>query len=291
MRFGRIGVAWIAGLVASALPSLLATASGTQAGEAIVDGTSVAVLATLLAVAFRSSRFRPLAGYLAALLAIEVGVIATTVYGRTVWWEDWARNVPTGTRFAAANATKVVPAAALALTLLGSGLHRRDVFLGLGDLRARLRLNARPTVARWWTLAVIALPVSLFPVLNNVVGNRDVSLPFDTALAQAPIIIFGAAANTLLEEFLFRQVLLARLLPVIGADTALAITSIRFGIGHWSGNPAGPMGVLLATGFGLFQGKCMLDCRGSGWPWLVHFANDILIFTLIAMTPTGDWRP
>jgi len=287
----RAGVAWFAGLLASALPSQLASASGGQAGEALAVGTTVLVLAGLVAASVRSARLRPLTGYLAALLAIEVGRIATTLYGRSPWWEDWAQGVPTGTRFAAANATKVIPAALLCLTLIGSGLSRRDLFLALGDLRARLRLGGRETVVRWWMLAVIALPVSLFPVLGNVLGNRDVSLPLDSAIAQAPIVVSGAAANTLLEEFLFRQVLLARLLPVVGADHALAITAIRFGIGHWSGNPSGPAGVLLASAFGLFQAKCMLDCRGSAYPWLLHFANDVLIFGLIAMTPYGDWRP
>jgi len=42
--------------------------------------------------------------------------------------------------------------------------------------------------------------------------------------------------------------------------------------------------VLLATILGVFAGKCMLDCRGSGWVWLLHWIDDLVIFTVIALT-------
>ena len=82
--------------------------------------------------------------------------------------------------------------------------------------------------------------------------------------------------------------LLARLIPALGVMQAVWLTALRFGVGPWFGNPSGPTGVPLATVFGWFAARSMLDTRGLGWIWLVHLVNDVVIFSLIALT-TARW--
>jgi hypothetical protein len=63
-----------------------------------------------------------------------------------------------------------------------------------------------------------------------------------------------------------------------------------FGIAHFYGVPYGFLGVGLATLNGWLLGKAMLETRGMFWAWWMHFLQDIVIFTFIAMgvvTPGG----
>lgn len=278
-----VSVAWLAGLIASNLAVVVWLTVLAQPSVPVWLGPVELVLLTVVAsLMTRRNGARPLVHYFWMLPAIMLGQIAATAVSQTETWISWARQVPAVVSFAAANGLKILPATTLALTFVGSGLTRDDLFLTIGDLGARLR-RTRASMS-WGALTAIAVPITTLPVLANVVAARHPELPLVVALTLAPVIVVGATANTLLEEFVFRQGLLARLVPAVGERHALGITSLRFGIGHYFGNPSGPIGVLLATILGIFAGKCMLDCRGSGWVWLLHWINDLVIFTVIALT-------
>lgn len=281
-----VSVAWIAGLIASNLAVVVwLTVLGEPSLPIWLGPLELVVLTAIASLMSRRSAARPLRHYFWMLPAIMLGQIAASAVTQTEAWISWAREVPAVVSFAAANGVKIVPATTLALTFVGSGLTREDLFLTIGDLRARFRRRDGRRTMPWGALIALAIPLTTLPVLANVVAVRQPELPLAVALALAPVIVVGAAANTLLEEFIFRQGLLARLVPTVGEGHALGITSLRFGIGHWFGNPSGPIGVLFATLLGLFAGKCMLDCRGSGWVWLLHWVDDLVIFTVIALTP------
>jgi len=62
------------------------------------------------------------------------------------------------------------------------------------------------------------------------------------------------------------------------------------GIGHYFGVPYGVVGVIMASFLGWMLGKAMLETRGFFWAWLIHFVQDVLIFTFMAagsITPGG----
>jgi membrane protease YdiL (CAAX protease family) len=107
----------------------------------------------------------------------------------------------------------------------------------------------------------------------------------------APVILVGAAVNAFCEEFLFRNSLIAQVAPVTGKLGALWLTGLRFGIGHWYGNPSGPLGVAGATLLGFLLGKSMLDTRGSGWAWIIHLIGDVMIFALVATAAPAVGQP
>ena len=280
-----MSVAWLAGLIASNLAVVAWVTVLCQPSVPIWLGPlELVVLTAVAALMTRRNAARPLRHYFWMLPAIVLGQIAADAVRQTETWISWAREMPAVVSFAAANGLKILPATMLALTFVGRGLTRDDLFLTIGDLRARFRRRDGRRTMPWGALIVIAIPLTTLPLLANVVAVRQPELPLAIALTLAPVIVVGATANTLLEEFIFRQALLARLVPAVGERHALGITSVRFGIGHWFGNPSGPTGVLLATILGVFAGKCMIDCRGSGWVWLLHWIDDLVIFTVIALT-------
>jgi membrane protease YdiL (CAAX protease family) len=218
-----------------------------------------------------------------------LGYLVESVVEQSSVWVSWNRSLAPGASFVLVNSAKLIPVTTLAVSLIGSGLSRADLFLAIGDLRALFIRIGRRLSLSWGWLLPIALLLSVGPVVANVVAARHPDFgSTGRLLPLIPLILAGAAINTFSEEFLFRQVLLARLIPVLGVTQAIWLTALRFGVGHWFGNPSGITGILLATVFGWFAARSMLDTRGSGWIWSVHMVNDVVIFSLIALT-TARW--
>ena len=284
-------LAWISGvLILSNLPDVIfRTGTGARASPWWVPALALLLLAAMLAVAMVWRPLYELRGYALTLVALAAGYLVESLIEQSSVWTSWNRSLSPGASFVLVNSAKVIPVLALALSLVGSRLSRQDLFLVVGNLRALfIRVGPRVSISWGWLLP-IALLFSVGPVIANMVGVRHPD--FATAgriLPLLPLLIAGAAVNTFSEEFLFRQVLLARLIPIIGPAQAIWLTALRFGIGHWFGNPSGLEGALLATIFGWFAAKSMLETRGSGWIWVVHLINDVVIFSLIAMT-TARW--
>src|SRR5712691_9161444 len=286
-----IALAWVSGLVIlSGLPDIaFRTATGARSTPIWIPALALLLLVLMLAIAHLWSSVERLRGYFLALVALAAGYLVESLVEQSSLWVSWNRSLTPGVSFVLINAAKLIPVTTLAVSLVGSGLTRPDLFLVSGDLGALfVRIGRRISVSWGWLLP-IALLLSVGPVVANVLAARHPD--FGAAgrlLPLAPLIVTGAAINTFSEEFLFRQVLLARLIPVLGVTQAVWLTGLRFGVGHWFGNPSGLTGVLLATVFGWFAARSMLDTRGSGWIWLVHLINDVVIFSLIALT-TARW--
>jgi membrane protease YdiL (CAAX protease family) len=286
-----IAVAWASGLlILSSLPDIIfRTATGAQTSPVWLPGLALLLLVVMLAIVALWPSVHRLSGYALALVGIGAGYLTESLVEHSSFWVSWNQSLSPGISFVVINSAKLIPVTTLSLTLVGSRLSRKDLFLVIGDLRARfMRIGPRITLSWGWVLP-IALLLSVGPVIANVVGARHPDFgSTGRLLPLIPLIVAGAAINTFSEEFLFRQVLLARLIPVLGITQALWLTALRFGVGHWFGNPSGPTGVLLATIFGWFAARSMVDTRGSGWIWLVHLVNDVVIFSLIALT-TARW--
>ena len=259
--------------------------TGASSSPIWIPTFALLLLVLMLAIARWWSSVERLRGYFLALVALAAGYLAESVVEHSTVWVSWNRSLTPGVSFVLVNSAKLIPVTVLALSLLASGLSRADLFLALGDFRALfLRIGQRSFVSWGWLLPV-ALLLSVGPVVVNVVAARHPDFGAAARLLPlAPLILTGAAINTFSEEFLFRQVLLARLIPVLGITQAIWLTALRFGVGHWFGNPSGVTGVMLATIFGWFAARSMLDTRGSGWIWSVHLINDLVIFSLIALT-------
>jgi membrane protease YdiL (CAAX protease family) len=90
-----------------------------------------------------------------------------------------------------------------------------------------------------------------------------------------------AAMNAFNEEMTYRASLLTGLQSAIGPRMALWNTAVFFGLAHYFGVPYGVVGVLMSTFLGWLLGKAMLETRGFFWAWLIHFVQDVLIFSFM----------
>jgi hypothetical protein len=118
--------------------------------------------------------------------------------------------------------------------------------------------------------------------------------PLDIALLALPFlpaILLAAMLNAFNEEMTYKASFLSVLEDVVGRKHALWLMAAYFGVGHFYGIPYGVIGVLMAGFLGWFLGKSMLETRGLGWAWFIHFWQDVLIFAFLAIgsiTPGGS---
>jgi hypothetical protein len=110
------------------------------------------------------------------------------------------------------------------------------------------------------------------------------------ALPFLPAILIAAALNAFNEEMTYKASFLSVLEDVVGKHQSLWLMAAYFGIGHYYGVPYGIIGVIMAGFLGWFLGKSMLETRGLCWAWFIHFWQDVLIFSFLAIgsiTPGG----
>lgn len=88
--------------------------------------------------------------------------------------------------------------------------------------------------------------------------------------------------NAALEEFVFRGVLYEALAEQWGAAAASIAGGAIFGLAHLHGYPPGPLGGVLAAGFGVALGLLRWWTGGLGLAIACHSAADATIFTLLS---------
>jgi hypothetical protein len=106
-----------------------------------------------------------------------------------------------------------------------------------------------------------------------------------------PFVLLMAAMNAFSEELTYKASFLSVLEDPVGKRQALLLMAAFFGIGHYYGVPYGIIGVLMAGFLGWLLGKSMLETRGFAWAWFIHFLQDVLIFSFMAIgsvTPGGQ---
>lgn len=281
-------VAWGAMLVGSAATRVIWVEGLGYKDSPVWDHiVRLSILIILLVLTWFWPLLRQLRGFLSALLAFNIGIVGLV----TVTKLPQVRALPPNL-FALLTAllSVLLPVLLMSLTLIGSGLSRRDLFLTRGDMRARSRLFSPVLSPLRWTLMAplaFAIPMILFVI------ELILQVPIDLALAPKilgalPVVVIFAIVNATQEEFTYRAVYLARLPSVIGTEQALLITSMNFGINHWvGGHPNGLIGAVTVALAGYILGKSMLETRGIAWAWIIHFCADMVVGVFLTMTATS----
>ncbi len=279
------GVFWAALAVASALPQIIVTELTGDAPWPLAVG-QVLTLLVLLGAVRRSSRLQVLDAPLRWLVAMATGW-HLVVGGLTVTetWADWQHSVPWVVRGAVVQVLLFVPS--LLLVVLGPGrLGRAALRLRAGDDRVRARAGVytagtRPPWRRlgaFWALGITAgTATAMWFALGSKAGDLSV------LLWSLPAVAVLAATNTVNEEFGYRNVPLAVLPAAVGTRGAIAATGLLFGLAHFYGNPPGASGVLLAAFLGVLLAKSVLETGGSRWAWAIHWLQDVVIFSFLAL--------
>jgi len=284
-RRGTVALAWAATLLLSGiLQVFLVEVAGIDSPPMTVIW--VAIAASMLVLAGTWDVARPLREYVLVMLA----VIAAT-YVLLPLASRWTASTDTGSGLRQVLWTRVLMiAVALGMAaFLVLALRRRPrvLFLTRGDLRAPsgVRLPGTGQPLTWAALGTIATVLLVTGFATQM--WLDSAFPgqgWHRLLASAPLIVAAAALNAFSEEVLFRVGPLAALHPVVGPRQAILITSAWFGLAHCYGSiPSGPVGAVQSGLLGLLLGTAMMATRGLGWPVLIHFGIDVVVFTSIAV--------
>ncbi len=270
-----MAVTWLALLPASSASLIVCRVVLHQEPPLWLGFANLAVLVLLVAISSTVASWRPLRGYFLALLAFAAGgmiadsVAATLVLGRVA-------------RMFANTFLELIPCALLALTLTGSGLTWRDVFLARGDMAAPARLPWGTTSWRWYGPVLTLVLAGGLAVQLTLTLHPDMHM-LGRAMVALPLAIAFSVVNAVQEEFRFRAVFLARLMPAVGVTHALFVSSLLFGLEHWYGHPGGPSGVMLSGFAGYLWARSMVETRGSAWAWIIHALMDVVIFAFLVM--------
>lgn len=154
-----------------------------------------------------------------------------------------------------------------------------------GDLRAparRIRLLALAEGESWFRAGVtftVLISLGTATYLGVVYGAQ-----FVQAGPRAWLFAFLAAiplslTNAFTEELITRWAIVASM-PGSWARFAPWVSAAVFGGIHWFGVPGGPVGAIMAGFLGWLLARSIQDTRGVGWAWIVHFCQDVLIFTV-----------
>lgn len=276
-------VGWLAIVIASDLTNIIwRVALRSPVPMWLLPARAIA-LGILLSLSLTTASLRPLRGVLAVLIAALTGLFIKDLIYQNQMLAHWIREAPWRDAVIVSSALKTIPVLAMAVTLIG--LTRKEVFLVAGNLNAASRIPFTSATVGWGLLAVGGVLIfGLSLGLYLMVTLRPDILALQRTAGLLPLIITFAAINAFNEEFVFRAGVLARLVPAVGGEQAVWMTSIRFGLGHWFGTPRGPVGVAMTTVLGLFGAKSMLETGGFAWAWIVHTVLDVVIFSFLMMS-------
>jgi hypothetical protein len=135
------------------------------------------------------------------------------------------------------------------------------------------------------------LLIAAFPSLRAQFTEGALGGMLSQMLVLIPFVLLMAAMNAFSEELTYKASFLSVLENPAGKRQALLLMAAFFGIGHYYGIPYGIVGVLMAGFLGWLLGKSMLETRGFAWAWFIHFLQDVLIFSFMAIgsvTPGGQ---
>jgi membrane protease YdiL (CAAX protease family) len=285
----RLLVASVVTLLISALPVIVAREGfGVDVpwvAWAIVGATIVLWLAARVVPILE-----PLERYLAVMVLVNVLIAGLPALLASPAWQVL---VPASTApMIALLATRIL-FAVLGLVVLGwaalLGASREELYATVGDLDAPTTTRRKDgTYLRWGRLGPVAFVLLAllmvwfgFPMLPDAI---DVG-------AAVPAIAIGAVAallNAWWEETAFRAGPLSMLQRATGPGAGVLILAVFFGLGHFYGGvPSGPMGLIATGAVAVLLGRAMIETRGLAWPVALHFAIDLVIFTLLAIASTS----
>ncbi|MBN2399131.1 MAG: CPBP family intramembrane metalloprotease [Candidatus Aminicenantes bacterium] len=281
--------AWAVMLIVSDLPDMLITWMGGP-----VPSWMFWAKAVFLAVFFGLTRIkkaiRPLGQYVLALFTLFLALGLTGLLRGTAWFQGRFnyQGVSYCKGFAAVMVLDILVALAVIAVLWIMKGDRKAFFLAKGRMAAPIepirwlgiRAGESWKTFGWIFAGVAALGVAV-PTISAIAPSGAIWL---RALPLFPAAVLFAAVNAFTEEAYFRCSILSTLHDVIGKTHTLRITLVFFGLSHWLyGSPSGLIGFAMTGFLAWIMGRSMLETKGIAWPWIIHFAPDVVIFISYAL--------
>lgn len=103
-----------------------------------------------------------------------------------------------------------------------------------------------------------------------------------------PVVLIISLTNSFSEEAIYRFAINGNLMNMAPKITILILSGILFGIPHYVGFPSGIIGVIMSAVLGYILSKATYETQGLGIAWMIHFIQDIIIFTSLFMMNVKD---
>ena len=126
-------------------------------------------------------------------------------------------------------------------------------------------------------ISIIISAVTAVIIYFQVIRETEISI--NRILTVLPFSIVFALSNSFVEQSITRLGVVVVLKDKLTDKTIPLISALIFGIVHYWGNPGGFSGVILAGFLGWFLAKSILETKGIFWAWLIHFLQDVIIFS------------
>ncbi|MDO9086473.1 MAG: CPBP family intramembrane metalloprotease [Anaerolineaceae bacterium] len=280
--------AWVIMLLVSILPNIIfQEIFSLNSTWLIWVKVGLLVIFTVVSVIWKP--IRPLRNYFIILLAIFFIEDIVSRVTALSFWQNWfgAADAAFTTSMFGTQFKRFIIALLIILVLFLLQYKRKDFFLVRGQVDAPVKpvkLPGFPNKDTWTSFGgQFAIYISLGTLVFLILGGRPTPTAMIQALPMLPAILLFASINAFYEGITYRSALLAPLEPALGYRHALGITAIFFGIGHFYGVPYGVIGVIMSSFLGWFLGKAVLETRGFFWAWFIHFLQDVLIFSFMAI--------
>jgi hypothetical protein len=98
-----------------------------------------------------------------------------------------------------------------------------------------------------------------------------------------PLIVLFSLVNSFSEGVVYRSAVLGPLKEALPKDTIIMVAAAFFGVAHYYGAPGGIIGVLMSGALGWYMCRSMYETRGFVAAWIIHFSQDIVVFSTIAV--------
>jgi hypothetical protein len=287
-------VAWAVVVLVSLLPRVvLQEVFRVEVSATASALVSAVVLTAALMLSFVWRAVRALVPLL-ILLAVLVGAewLVFAVVDQHPVYRAWLNDASFAVYMPADQSLRLMVTFLVVVALMVLRRNPKRFFLTVGALSApmrRIRWLGVKEGTRWSRFAPIAT-VALCAgtlVFLFVAGAPPVDLVAQAA-PLLPVVLVAAALNAFNEEVTYKASFLSVLEGPVGRRHALLMVAAYFGIGHYYGVPYGLVGVAMAFLLGWLLARSMLETRGMFWAWFIHFWQDVLIFSFLAI---GSIRP
>jgi membrane protease YdiL (CAAX protease family) len=233
---------------------------------------------------------RNLAKYGFVLTVIIVVQIIVGQIETSAWWQSFFLPESFSGQFGGAILLKflgIIPVAGALLLLYRSP---RKVYLVKGDLSVKASrivwLGIEEGRISWGRLSVIsALLIAVGTILLTVLTVTGLSQPatLERLPRLLPLIVLFALVNSFSEGVVYRSSVLGPLKEAIPKDYLVVVSSAFFGVAHYYGAPGGIIGVIMSGLLGWYMCRSMYETQGFVSAWIIHFFQDIVIFSTIAV--------
>ncbi len=159
-----------------------------------------------------------------------------------------------------------------------------SAFLRFGDLAALaqpVKLLGIRSGDNWYKTGASYLFVITIATGAFMYAGLGDKLNWSLLPGMLPWVILFSLTNSFSEEMITRFAIVGMLDGYMTPVRIMWVAAAVFGLVHYFGAPGGPLGVLMAGFLGWLLAKSVIETKGIGIAWLVHFVQDVVIIGMM----------